>query len=109
MFIGSLKFSLYLPGVRSLKEKRRIISSLKEHLRHRYNISISEVDCHDYWQRASLGIAYVSNSVSVVEQFLHDVINFVHKRKDIEIITCERDIHQATHTEILHFPGLPFQ
>ena len=42
---------LYLPYCSSLKEKRKIIHGLISRVRKRFNVSTSEVEFHDLWQR----------------------------------------------------------
>ena len=68
-----LKVRLDIPGIGSLKEKRRILKSLIARLKNDFNISISEVDDNDRIRSAVLGAAIVSNSNS----FGHQVINKV--------------------------------
>jgi len=61
MVVGICTIAIHLPFSRSLKEKRRVIKSLKDRLRGRHNISLAEVDGQDLWQRAVLGIAAVGD------------------------------------------------
>ncbi len=68
-----LTVRLDIPGIGSLKEKRRILKSLMTRLRNDFNISIAEVDDNDRIRSAVLGAAIVSNSSS----FGHQVINKV--------------------------------
>ena len=53
---------LYLSEAQSLKHKRAVLSSLKERLHNRYNISVAEVAHNDLWQRSTLALAIVSNA-----------------------------------------------
>ncbi|MCB1036409.1 MAG: DUF503 family protein, partial [Acidobacteria bacterium] len=62
MVVGVSVCELHLPGVRSLKGKRKIIKGLIERLHHRYRISIAETAFHDLHQRAEIGIAAVGFS-----------------------------------------------
>ncbi len=57
----------------SLKDKRHVVKSLKEKLRHRHNISIAEIDFQDQWQLALLAAVTVSQSRQRAEQILHAV------------------------------------
>ena len=55
MTIGVYTFELHLPGAQSLKEKRQVLRRLKDRLRARYNVALSELnDYSDLWQRAAL-------------------------------------------------------
>jgi uncharacterized protein YlxP (DUF503 family) len=70
MVVGTLEIELHLAGSSSLKEKRAVIRSLVDRLRRRFNVAASEVDHHDLWQRALLGIVTVSNDAKVVHSVL---------------------------------------
>ena len=48
---------LFLPESHSLKHKRAVLSSLKERLHNRFNVSVAEVDHNDLWQRSTLALA----------------------------------------------------
>jgi uncharacterized protein YlxP (DUF503 family) len=61
---------LYLPYAGSLKDKRQIIQSIIARIRKRFNISITEVDFNDTWQRSKLGFAAIAAKPSEAELFL---------------------------------------
>ena len=62
MVVGVSVCELHLPGVRSLKGKRKIIKGLIERLHHRYRISIAETAFHDLHQFADQRRSEVSES-----------------------------------------------
>ena len=53
MVIGCLSLDLLIPGSNSLKDKRRVIKSLKDKIRSSFNVSVIEAPS-DKWQRAKL-------------------------------------------------------
>ena len=59
MVVGLLSVELHVPGSQSLKEKRMVLRRIKDRLK-KFNVSVSEVEHHDLWQRAGLAIAVVS-------------------------------------------------
>ena len=59
MVIGLLSIELHLPGARSLKDKRMVLRSVKDRLK-KFNVSVSETEHQDLWQRAELGVVTVS-------------------------------------------------
>ena len=59
------KISLVLDQSHSLKEKRMVLRRIKDRVRERANVVLSEVGAQDIWQRAELGCAGVSNSIAV--------------------------------------------
>ena len=84
------RLTLRLSGSFSLKDKRRVVSSVRERVRRRFNVSIAEVDLMDARQTAVIGIACVSNSVVLSEQILERVLEFIEsERPDAEVVGWE--------------------
>lgn len=70
MVVGVGRWELLLQGCQSLKDKRRIVKSLKDRLHQKFQVSVAEVDHHDQWQRAALGVAVVSGDARHAEEIL---------------------------------------
>lgn len=79
-----------LPESRSLKSKRALVKPILDRARQRFSVAAAEVDHHDQWQRASLGMATVSSTPGHAEEILNEVERFVWSRPDVEIISTER-------------------
>ena len=62
MPVATLTLSIQIPHARSLKDRRQVVRSLKEKLRHGFNISVAELDESITWQSAIIGIAAISGS-----------------------------------------------
>lgn len=77
MLIGILTVHIHLQGNDSLKGKRRIVKSLIERLRSRFNVAAAEVAAQDRLQLAVAGIAAVSNSGSHLDEQLDKIVNFI--------------------------------
>ncbi len=92
MFVGSLKVQFFLPGSRSLKERRSVVKSLKERVRSRYNASVAEVDAEDVWQRATLAVAVVGGEWSHVAEQLDAVRRLLESDPRAQVLDSERDI-----------------
>lgn len=73
MPVGLLTIELHLPYAHSLKEKRLVVRKLQDRLRARFNVSVSELDHQDTWQRSLIGIAAVASGDGVVEATLRSV------------------------------------
>ena len=69
------RLQLDLPGVTSLKEKRRILKSLLAKLRRDFNLSIAEVGANDSLRRSELGAAVVANDVKHASRVMDKAIN----------------------------------
>jgi len=86
MVIGVLKLELYLPGSNSLKSKRQILKRIKDRTHNRFNVSISEVDNGDLWQRATLGVAVVSKDQRYANGVLSRIADNVEREDAAEVI-----------------------
>jgi hypothetical protein len=73
MPLATLTLELAIEHAHSLKDRRQAVRSLKEKLRHSFNISIAELDDALVWNRATLGIAAISRSPSYLAGQLREV------------------------------------
>ena len=92
MTVGTCRVELRIPGNSSLKGKRRVVKSIKDRVQGRFNVSIAEVDRLDDWQRATLGIACVSNNPRLVDEILSKVVNLIERDGDALILDYEIDL-----------------
>lgn len=88
--IGLCTLDFYLPGVRSLKEKRGILKSMQSRLRKQFNISIAEIDFQDKWQSAQIAVVCVSNASSQISRTLGAVVEWIEENYPDAMITGER-------------------
>lgn len=86
MVVGILRIELFIPESASLKSKRFAIKSIKDRLRSRFNVAVAEVDNGDKWQRASLGVAAVSNETRHIDSIMGNVMNLVHGDRRVEVL-----------------------
>lgn len=82
MVVSMLQVIFHIPYSTSLKDKRRIVKSIKEKMIHRFKLSVAEIDLQDSLQYAQLGAALVSNSREFGEGILNKVINFIEENLD---------------------------
>ena len=73
---------LHLPDVGSLKGKRHVLKGLKEKLRHRFEISVAEVDHQDLWQRATLALDCVSGDSRNANEVISKALDFIEDNLD---------------------------
>ena len=93
MNVGVCRISLRLPENLSLKGKRRVLKSIITRVRSKFNVSMAEVDDHELWQLATLGICCVSNNKRYTNEVLSKVVDFiVNGRFDVEILDYEIEI-----------------
>ena len=67
MVVGILQVELTIEHARTLKDKRRVVSSIKDKLHREQLVSVAEVDAHDIYNQAMIGIAFASSSVSPID------------------------------------------
>ncbi|MGI6684559.1 MAG: DUF503 domain-containing protein [Bacillota bacterium] len=77
MIVGTCIYDLHLYSTQSLKDKRRVLKSIIDRVKNKFNVSIAEVDQQDNWRHAVLGIAVVSNNTAHVNQVLNTVTKFI--------------------------------
>jgi uncharacterized protein YlxP (DUF503 family) len=77
MHVGVLQLELSITDAMSLKDKRRVVLSLKDRIAHGHNVSIAEVGALDEHRRSILGVAMVSNDARYVEGALSKLVDFV--------------------------------
>lgn len=92
MVVSMIQLILELPDVTSIKEKRKIVKSLKERMQSKYRISAAEIDLHDSLSFAQIGGAVVSNSRTHGEAVMQKVLRFVEDQvpgrlQDVKILS----------------------
>jgi len=94
MTVGVALVSFRLYEIRSLKDKRKIVKSLVEKSRNRFNVTVAEVADQDVHQKASIGIAVIGNDGRVLNSLLDRIIDFMDSlgladlvSREIELIT----------------------
>jgi uncharacterized protein len=89
MVVSMFQFRIALPPLESIKDKRRIVSSLKEKLANRFHLSVAEVDLQDSLRYAQIGAALVSNSRQFGESVMHKALEFAESACEGDLIDPE--------------------
>lgn len=93
MNVGVCKIALRLPENLSLKDKRQVLKSIVARVRNKFNVSVAEVDNHDRWQMATVGVCLVSNDSRYTNEVLSKVADFIiNSRFEVEILDYEIEI-----------------
>ncbi len=92
MIVGTLLIEIGIEDSLNLKDKRRILKSIIERLKNRFNISIAEVDNNDIVNYASLGISTVSNRMIHIDSVFDKIRGFIENNFNVYIIKFERNI-----------------
>ncbi|HUU10958.1 MAG TPA: DUF503 domain-containing protein [Phycisphaerae bacterium] len=92
MVVGVLQMRLLIREASSLKDKRRVVKSLRERIRNDFNVSVSEVDALDRRQTAVLGVAIVTNEARFADQVLAKVVDLVRRTAGAELVEYETEL-----------------
>ena len=92
MVVGVLQIELSIGDAMSLKDKRRVVKSLKDRIAHGHNVSIAEVGALDEHRRSILGVAMVANEKSYVEGALSKPVDFVRTVPSVDLIDYQIDL-----------------
>jgi uncharacterized protein len=77
LVVGVITWDLHVAGCQSLKDKRRVVKSLKDRLHRRLNVSVSETGNQDLWQRAELSCCVVAPGKQQAEKVITVADNLV--------------------------------
>ena len=86
MVIGVLTTRLAIYESRSLKDKRRVVKSIKDRIRHKFNVSIAETDALDARQSAVITAAIVSNDGQFAEKSMQQVLNHIAAHRGASVV-----------------------
>ena len=92
MTVGVLQVELSVTDAMSLKDKRRVIKSLKDRIAHAHNVSVAEVGALDEHRRSVLGFAMVANDAGYVEGALSKLVDFVKTVRSVDLIDYQIDL-----------------
>ena len=89
MVIGLLALDIFLPHARSLKDKRRVLKTLRDRVHGRFNAAFAELDFQDKWQRSRLGIVTLNSQKGLVDQILQKILRDIEENLQGEIVLSE--------------------
>ena len=92
MVVGSLRVRLLLRESRSLKDKRQVVRSIKDRLRHGFNVSVAEVDALDNRQVAVLGSAMVCNESGPIRSTFEQIVQALRGHPVAEFLGHETEM-----------------
>lgn len=92
MIIGTAEIYLRASWVHSLKEKRMIVNRILDKVKHRFNVSIAEIENQDIHQSIVIGFACVSNNTKHANSMIDHVIDFIEQNTDAVVEKINVDI-----------------
>src|ERR1700679_900563 len=79
MPVAKLTLELSIPHAQSLKDRRQVLRSLKDKLRHGFNVGIAELDDANLWNRATLGLVPISSSSAYLAGQMQELDDALHR------------------------------
>jgi len=95
MIIGVLHLEFRLHGNSSLKGKRKVAQSLKQKLRNKFNLAVSEVEAQDEHERLVLAAVTVSCDQAKVESRLHKAMSLAEAAAPTEFLRGNTEFFTA--------------
>ena len=92
MTIGVLQLELSISDAMTLKDKRRVVKSLKDRISHGRNVSVAEVAALDLHRTVVLGVAMVGNDSRYVEGALSKIVDFVRSVGTVDLVDYEIEL-----------------
>jgi len=92
MVVGTMKIILHLHDNRSLKGKRKVVRSMVDKIKHKFNVSIAEVGSNDKWQRIELGVSAVGNDRRHIDTSLNNILSYMESLYLAEIVDSSLEI-----------------
>jgi uncharacterized protein YlxP (DUF503 family) len=92
MTVGVLQVELTVIDAMSLKDKRRVIKSIKDRIANANNVSVAEVGALDEHRRSILAMAMVSNDRTYVEGALSKLVDFVRMVPQVSLLDYQIEL-----------------
>lgn len=100
MIVGVLQAELRIDWARSLKDKRRVVRSLKDRLRREHRVSVAEVEAQEIHNTLVLGVAAAGSAPGPVLATLDAIERKLGAHEEAELVACQREILRGWAGEI---------
>ena len=92
MIVAAARLTLIIPENDSLKGKRKVVRSLIEKARHKFDAAMAEVGDNDLWRKAQVGVALVGNDSQLLEARMQQITKFIENQYVVEIIDSQMEL-----------------
>lgn len=92
MFVGVARLVISIPGAQSLKDRRRVVKSLKDRIRAKMPVSVAEVGDLERYQVSTLGVAVVSNDAARCSEVMDSVVRMARGARDAVLADVATEI-----------------
>lgn len=84
--IAQISIEFLIHHAVSLKDKRRVVNSVKDRLRARFNAAVAEIGYLEEWQRCAIGVLMLGNERVPLEREINALQQFMQEVRDIELV-----------------------
>ena len=106
MVVGILQFELLIHDPESLKDKRRVLRSVKDRLHREHQVSVAEVACQEMADLAVVGLAVVGTDGKQVGQMLDRILDKLRHLREADLGDSMREIIQGVERDARPLPDL---
>ena len=90
MLVAGCSWNLSFLECSSLKDKRRVVKSLRDRIRGRFNVSVAETAYQDVWTRAQLSVVLVTTDGASADSVLDKLDHFIEREHRVVIISARK-------------------
>ena len=92
MYVGVAQLTLLIGDSHSLKDKRMVLRRIKDRVREKLSVTVSEVGDHDTWNRAELGCAVASADRGKALELIDEVVRVAMSAGGAQIAGIAKDV-----------------
>lgn len=92
MVVGTLKIEFHIHENDSLKGKRKIVKSMVDKIKHKFNVAVAEVGSNDKWQRIEIGISTIGNDRRHIDSSLNNILDYIESLYLAEIVDVKTEV-----------------
>lgn len=95
MHIAILQFEIFIDGSQSLKDKRRVVRSIKDNLHKHHMVSVAEISSLEVWNRADMGLVMCNRSAIYLKGVMDAIVEKLRQHPEGRLGECTMDIVSA--------------
>lgn len=93
MRVGACQIEIFIDHSFSLKDKRRVVNSIKDRIKNRFNVSIIEAGASSNRKRTTIGLSCVGIDETSVRDVLNQIVSFLEEDDRLEVIDFRAEIY----------------
>lgn len=92
VFVGVLRLVLRVPGARTLKDRRQAVKSLEDRMRHRFGVTVNEIDRGEQPTMAVLVATTAGNDGRLIRSILDQASAFAGSAGSVVVTGIDADV-----------------